>query len=180
MKGIVFTEFMELVEEKFGLEVVNEIIESSDLKSKGVYTSIGTYPFYEMLQLVSSLSKQVSIPADDLIFAFGEHFFDYLELSYPRIFESYTTPVHFLSSVEGHIHVQVKKIYPDAELPNFRVKELSSTQFQMIYSSQRALYRFAEALIIKTFKYYGVDHDISFEKLNEKGTEVKFIISHYA
>ena len=32
MKGIVFTEFLELVEEKFGLEVVDEIIEKYDLE----------------------------------------------------------------------------------------------------------------------------------------------------
>ncbi len=31
MKGIVFTEFLELVEHKFGLEVVDEIIEKSNL-----------------------------------------------------------------------------------------------------------------------------------------------------
>ena len=33
MKGIVFTEFLELVEDKFGLETVDEIINNSDLKS---------------------------------------------------------------------------------------------------------------------------------------------------
>jgi len=34
MKGIVFTEFLELVEDKFGLEMVDNIIESSDLELK--------------------------------------------------------------------------------------------------------------------------------------------------
>ena len=36
MKGIVFTEFLEMVEEKFGLEVVDYIIESSELASEGI------------------------------------------------------------------------------------------------------------------------------------------------
>ncbi|GAL28660.1 guanylate cyclase-related protein [Vibrio variabilis] len=29
MKGIIFTEFMELVEEKFGLDVLDEVLEMS-------------------------------------------------------------------------------------------------------------------------------------------------------
>ena len=40
MKGIVFTEFLDLVEEKFGLEMVDTIIEQSNLDSGGVYTPI--------------------------------------------------------------------------------------------------------------------------------------------
>lgn len=180
MKGIVFTEFLELVEKEFGLEIVNEIIESSDLKSKGVYTSIGTYQFYEMLQLITSLSKKVSIPADDLIFVFGQHFFDYLNSTYPKIFESYETPVHFLKSVEGHIHVQVRKIYPDAELPTFLINDVNSNKFEMIYKSKRALYRFAEALIRKTFEHYNIAYVITFEKIIEDGSEVKFTITHNA
>ena len=51
MKGIVFTEFLELVEDKFGLETVDEIIQKSDLESNGIYTSIGTYKFSEMLNI---------------------------------------------------------------------------------------------------------------------------------
>ena len=43
MKGIVFTEFLDLVEEKFGLEMVDAIISQSKLESKGVYTSIGVF-----------------------------------------------------------------------------------------------------------------------------------------
>ena len=31
MKGIVFTEFLEMVEDQFGLETVDDIIEAADL-----------------------------------------------------------------------------------------------------------------------------------------------------
>jgi|TARA_B110000908_G_scaffold27527_1_gene32300 hypothetical protein len=49
MKGIIFTEFLDLVEEKFGLGMVDKIIYQSNLASEGIYTSIGTYNFSEML-----------------------------------------------------------------------------------------------------------------------------------
>ena len=54
MKGIVFTEFLDLVESKFGLAMVDKIILQSQLESNGSYTSIGTYKFSEMLQLLQN------------------------------------------------------------------------------------------------------------------------------
>ncbi len=58
MKGIVFTEFLEMVEDKFGLETVDSIIENSNLPSEGIYTSVGTYDFNEMVSLITSLHKK--------------------------------------------------------------------------------------------------------------------------
>jgi len=89
MKGIVFTEFLELVENKFGLEMVDTIILNSNLKSNGVYTSVGTYSFSEMLQLLSHLSKHTGISKDDLLLTYGEHFFGVLEFTKINILLSY-------------------------------------------------------------------------------------------
>ncbi|MBN7817688.1 heme NO-binding domain-containing protein [Algoriphagus pacificus] len=178
MKGIVFTEFLEMVQAKFGFEMVDYIIESSDLKSKGAYTSIGTYDFGEMLQLISHLSQKTTIPKETLIFEYGLYFFNYLEKAYPYIFEQYQDPFSFLKSVENHIHVQVRKIYPDAELPTFDVKEINSNQLEMIYYSKRALYKFAEALIQKTFEHYHKNCTVTLQMLKKDGTEVKFEIDH--
>ena len=58
MKGIVFTEFLELVEEKFGIEMVDEIITASNLESGGAYTAVGTYKFVEMINLLTALSAR--------------------------------------------------------------------------------------------------------------------------
>tara|TARA_R110002049_G_scaffold308910_1_gene514813 strand:- start:1492 stop:1785 length:294 start_codon:yes stop_codon:yes gene_type:complete len=95
MKGIVFTEFLELVEHKFGLEVVDEIIEKSNLPSQGVYTSIGTYDFSEMLALLKHLSEKTSISIDDLLLVYSEHFFSVLASSYPDLIKQYTELLNF-------------------------------------------------------------------------------------
>lgn len=75
MKGIVFTEFLDLVEDKFGLEMVDRIITASTLKSDGVYTAVGTYSFSEMLQLLEHLSENTGISIDNLLLVYAEHFF---------------------------------------------------------------------------------------------------------
>ena len=74
MKGIVFTEFLEMVESTFGLETVDYIITNSDLESKGAYTAVGTYDFGEMLRLVTNLSEKVNSPVDDLLYVYGTYF----------------------------------------------------------------------------------------------------------
>lgn len=178
MKGIVFTEFLEMVEQKFGIETLDQIIQNSDLPSQGIYTSVGTYDFYEMLSLIGSLSQVVNIPVPDLVHAYGLYFFQYLEKSYPKIFESYPNAHEFLASVESHIHVQVRKIYPDAELPHFDIVNKEKGYMEMIYTSDRALYQFALALMQKAFDHYQQEVKIEFKLLDDLGKQVQFNLTY--
>ena len=93
MKGIVFTEFLDLVEDKFGLEMVDQIISESELDSDGVYTAVGTYAFSEMFQLLTSLSKNTGLDADTLLLVYGEHFFNVIETSYPGLLATFKGPI---------------------------------------------------------------------------------------
>ncbi|KEZ92311.1 heme NO-binding domain-containing protein [Nonlabens ulvanivorans] len=176
MKGIVFTEFLDLVEEKFGLGMVDQIIEQSELPSNGVYTSIGTYSFAEMLQLIQNLSANTGLSIDQLLLAYGEHFFNVIENSYPGLLATYKDPIEMLSSIENHIHIEVRKIYPDAELPTFEVLEKSDQHLVMIYMSSRAMHHFGLGLMNRTFAHFEMTSNIQIEKIKEDGTEVKFTI----
>ncbi|XMO86467.1 heme NO-binding domain-containing protein [Algibacter sp. AS12] len=177
MKGIVFTEFLELVEDKFGLEMVDNIINASNLDSGGVYTAVGTYSFSEMLQLLEHLSANTGISIDDLLLVYSEHFFSVLKDSYPGLLETYKDPIEMISSIENHIHVEVRKIYPDAELPTFEVVEKTENSLIVIYRSSRAMHHFGLGLMNKTFEHFNSTATIVLEKLKEDGTEVKFLIN---
>ncbi|NRB60291.1 MAG: heme NO-binding domain-containing protein [Winogradskyella sp.] len=177
MKGIIFTEFLELVEEKFGLEMVDTIISESNLESDGVYTAIGTYEFSEMLQLITHLSENTDIAVDDLLLVYAEHLFAVLVNSYPTLVEHYKSPMDLLASIENHIHVEVKKIYPDAELPSFKLEERTDDKMILVYNSERALYMLGKGLMLETFKLFNVPVNIDYEKINEEGTEVRFFIN---
>lgn len=176
MKGIVFAEFLEMVEKKFGIEVVDQIIEKSNLKSKGIYTSVGTYEFSEMFSLITNLSHQTNIQPQTLIHAYGIYFFDVLTTGHPDIFEYYKTAFDLLAGIEKHIHVHVRKIYPDAELPYFDVKEESDNKLVLEYNSERAMYQFALGLMERTLQHYNESAEIYKELLNENGTKVLFTL----
>jgi hypothetical protein len=177
MKGFIFTEFLDLVEDKFGLGMVDKIITQSKLKSGGIYTSIGTYDFAEMLSLVSNLSVNTDIAIDDLLLVYSEHLFKVLVRAHPNLIERYKDPMEFLASIENHIHVEVQKIYPEAQLPTFKMVERSENKMSMIYKSDRALYMLGKGLMDETFKLFKVSGNVQVEKLNEQGTEALFTIT---
>lgn len=177
MKGIVFTEFLEMVEETFGLETTDTIIENSNLPSEGIYTSVGTYDFNEMVSLITSLSEVVDIPANDLIYTFGLYLFNSLGKAHPEVIQNYNSPLGLLYSIEDHIHVHVQKLYPEAELPTFKILEKTETSISMVYSSSRGLYRLAEGLMKKCFEHFNGSATIEYELLKEDGTEVKFDVT---
>ncbi|MGZ0016157.1 heme NO-binding domain-containing protein [Yeosuana sp. AK3] len=177
MKGVVFTEFLELVEEKFGLKMVDEIIEKSKLTSKGVYTSVGTYPSSEMFQLIEALSEKTKISKDDLLLIYAEHFFSYIEENHSIFLKRYSNPIDLLASIENHIHIEVLKIYPNAELPSFEVVEQTKDSIIFLYKSSRAMHYFAMGLIKKTFEHFNSKANIVYKKIKKDGTEVKFTVT---
>jgi len=177
MKGIIFTEFLELVEEKFGLEMVDKIINQSKLESEGIYTAVGTYDFSEMLQLITHLSKNTDIEVDDLLMVYAEHLFAALVKMHPDLVSHYKNPMDLVASIENHIHVEVQKIYPKAQLPTFDLIDRNDSSMTMIYKSDKALYMLGKGLMEETFKLFKEPVTITLEKIKEDGTEVKFFIT---
>jgi len=176
MKGIVFTEFLDMVEKEFGYEIVDHIIEQSKLESGGIYTSIGTYHHSEIVQLLSNLSIRTQINADKLLKAFGEYLFDTFLKTYPMFFDTHNDAFGFLESIDSHIHVEVLKLYPDATLPKFETTVSSDGSMIMVYKSERKMASLAEGLIEKSITYYNHPHSIDKVILTEDGSEVEFTI----
>lgn len=178
MKGVVFTEFIEMVEDTFSYEVADHIIEASDLPSGGVYTSLGTYDHQEMVQLVTHLSAQTDVPVSDLVQAFGKHLFSRFVEGYPQFFAGVPTAFDFLKGIEEHIHVEVLKLYPDAQLPTFDCQNGTPGRLEMTYKSQRPFADLAEGLIVGCIEHFGENIEYVREDLpGTPGTSARFILT---
>lgn len=147
MKGLVFTEFLEMVEHTFSADMVDDIIDASNLASGGAYTSVGTYPHSEMVTLVHNLSKQTGMGVPALVKAFGHYLFGRFVVLYPTFFRDSPDAFDFLESIENYVHVEVRKLYPDAELPTFETVRAGTQQLTMIYRSKHPFATLAEGLI---------------------------------
>jgi len=176
MKGIVFTEFLEMVEKEHGYEMVDALIEENDLPSGGTYTAVGTYSHSEMIDLLSSLSSKTATEIETLLHAFGKYIFDTFLSAYPGFFADIKHGFDFLQSIDGHIHKEVKKLYPDAVLPVFETEQ-GETSMKMVYHSDKKMSSFALGLIEKTMIHYGHQATIDREMIEEDGSVVRFTIS---
>jgi hypothetical protein len=181
MKGMVFTEFLEMIEEKFSPEMVDRIIESSDLESQGVYTTVGTYDHHEMIMLVTSLSRETGIPAPDLIRTFGEHLFRRFHHLFPNYFEGVPSAFDFLRRVDDYVHIEVRKLYPEAELPSFICEAPQPDQLSITYRSTRPFAALAEGLIRGCIAYYGEPIEVAVKDLSGGGgTMARFLLTRQA
>lgn len=181
MKGIIFLEFLELVENKFGLDVADEMIESSDLASSAAYTSVGTYEFDEMVQLVTHLSRLTQIAVPDLLQVYGTHLLGRFADHYPVHFEGVQSTFEMLEKLDGTIHVEVKKLHPEAELPSFTPSRISDDCLELLYESDKPLSTLAFGLIAGCAGYFGESIDIQMNDESQPGsTRVNFVLTQQA
>jgi len=176
MKGIVFTEFLEMVEEKFGYAMVDNLLSTTELPSEGIYTSVGTYQHTEMVSLVINLAKQTNIPINELLKVFGGYLFQTFTNTYSHFMAKAPDAFTFLASIHNYIHVEVQKLYPDAELPHFDIERPDDKTLVMTYTSARKMADLAFGLIEGCVTYYKENVEISQIPINEDGSITKFVI----
>ena len=173
MKGTIFTEFLSLVENQWGADMVDDIIDACELPSGGAYTSVGTYSHTEIVDLVGALSQRTEVPSPKLLQIYGKHLFGQLAALHPQFVDRSLSILEFLESVEQYIHVEVKKLYPDAELPSFETTRLEPNKLEMIYRSSRHLDDVCFGLMEGSMESFEADGTITREPLDD-GT--RFII----
>lgn len=176
MKGIVFTEFLEMIETRFGYELVDQLLTTSCLPSGGTYTAIGTYSHSEMVTLVRGLSEHTQVAVPDLLRSYGRYMFTAFTRSYRPFVDRTDSAFGLLSSVQHHIHVEVRKLYPDAELPHFIIDQPADNHLRMQYESERKLADFAHGLIEGCLAHFGETATVQRTNLEEDGSRVVFDI----
>lgn len=161
MKGMVFREFLDFAERIFSLEMVEKVIEESHLPSDAAYTTVGTYDHKEMVALLTNLSKESGIGVGELLYQFGQYLFGRFYKNFPDFFIGPKNCFELLSLVDSYIHVEVKKLYKDAELPKFSSEILpDGNTFIMRYQSQRSMADLARGLIRGCIEHFGAPIDL--------------------
>lgn len=175
MKGIVFTELLDMVGSVFGENMVDDILDDCILESNGSYTTAGTYSHTEMVSIVQALSKRTNITIKDLFKTYGYHLFSRFYSLMPQFFEKPRDTFEFLESVDQTIHVEVKKLYPDAILPKFSTYRPAENLLIMIYKSECPFGDFASGLIAGCIHHYQEAITVKYEDENDD----KYYIRHF-
>lgn len=176
-----FTEFLDMVEADHGLAMKDRIIRAAALPNDGAYTSVGSYPHQELLRLAGALSAATGIAGDTLMHAFADAVFARFLRRYRPMIDGAASCFEFLEGIERHIHVEVRKLYPDAELPNFEYPPHGATRLVMDYRSPRPMAAFAEGLVRAAIRHYREPITLQVDDLsNGAGTAARFTLSRQA
>jgi hypothetical protein len=160
MLGLVFTEFVELVEEKFSPETADAVISEVAPPHGGAYTAVGYYPHEEMVAMVGSLARHTGVPAGDLVKAFGGHLLHKFAAAHGDMFARQSNLFDFVASIHGEIHVEVHKLYDKATLPRFTVLQRDVQTLTMLYQSPRQMELLAQGLLEQAAAHYNEPCDI--------------------
>ena len=172
MKGVVFVELLNMAESAVGERTVDAVVARCPLASKGAYTSVGQYDCRELTMLVKELSVETSAPEEELQRRFGHWMLRHFTQSYSVFFDAKTNAFDMLHSIETEVHVEVRKLYSDAELPRFDTTQPSDDTLILTYRSPRPLVHFCRGLIEACLAHYGETADIRLEDRSEPGASL--------
>lgn len=161
MLGLVFTEFVELVEDKFSPETADAVIAEVAAPHGGAYTAVGYYPHEEMVAMVGALSRQTGVAAPELVRGFGGHLLHRFAAAHGELFARHGRLFDFVAAIHDEIHVEVRKLYDQATLPTFTVLSRDERTLRLLYQSPRAMQQLAQGLLEQAAVHYGEPCDIS-------------------
>lgn len=185
MKGILFTELIEMIEDLMGLEFANKVIDDARLKNAGAYTAIGSYPYQDMFKLMESLSKHAESPQDKILKGYGECLFHRLSKSYQKELGENADTFSFLLQLENLLKQEIRKLHPKAEIPSFKARLLNSHSMEIHYSSIQKMGALemgalVEGFIIGCIGHFNEPIDMQREDLPTLGSNICFFLQKRA
>lgn len=161
MKGAVFIALNDFIEEGFGIDAWERILNEAKPASGGVYTSVQNYDDSELIAIVHAVCSQLKLDKGQALRLFGNYLFSALNRKHPIFTSLQTDLFKFLASVEGVVHVEVKKLFTDVQLPTMKAIEQSDSHIVLQYESTRKMCELAEGLIQGAAKHYDVEVVVS-------------------
>ena len=174
MKGEIFNLLEVFIVENWGQETFEEIFEEvhAKLATKEPFVGPGTYPDSDLFAIAGSAAAKLNISLPEALRAFGKFCFPKLALKVPQFVSPFHHPKDFLLTLHNVIHVEVKKLYKDAEPPNFFYRDPAPSQLVMIYDSRRKLYDFVEGLLDGVSDYFKVPIQVRRTPVMQDGKEM--------
>ena len=147
MKGIIFTTFEQFVRERLGEEFLDELLERSELKTTEAFVAPGTYPDEDLVTLVVNAAELAGLEVPEALHAFGSFAFPKLALCLGDLKSRYRDPEDLLAHVDDIIHVEVRKLWPEATTPRILIRPSLEGELEVRYDSTRSLCAVFEGLV---------------------------------
>ena len=176
MKGVIFNIFEEFVCTVADEDTWEDILDAVELETKEPFVGPGTYPDGDLMTLFMETLKRLDIEPGPALVAFGKFLFPRLAKAHPDFHEKAAGLKEFLLTIHDVIHVEVRKLYPDAITPQFTYEQPNDNVLIMNYSSQRPLAMLAQGLIEGAAEHFNEAIDLRLQP-SADGTSGIFTIT---
>ncbi len=161
MKGIIFNLFEAFCIRRLGEETYEALVEDiEELETDPrLMVAPGTYADEDFFRLVRGAATRIGVAVPELLRDFGRFALARLADRYPDFFAPFRHAREFLRFIGMVHHVEIKKLYQDANVPRFSCREEGDGTLMLGYHSERLLCPFVEGLIEGVGVHYGVAID---------------------
>lgn len=144
MKGVVFNLLQTAVTDAHGADAWDDLLDVAGVG--GAYTSLGSYDDAELEALVAAAAAKLSLSRDEVLRWFGREAIPILARLYPHLF-AHPSAKPFVSGVNDVIHAEVRKLYPGALCPHFRIRDTADGGLSLLYQSPRRMCALAQGFV---------------------------------
>ena len=162
MKGVIFNVVQEVVEDAFGIEFWDDAVDRAGID--GSFTSLGSYDDADMIALVGAIAELGGVSRNDVLVLAGRNGFGGLASRHAELLAGLSGWRDVLDRLDGIIHPEVRKIYPDADVPSFDANRLDSQGSDVVlleYASKRHLCGLAEGLVLGLGDWFESDLSVA-------------------
>jgi hypothetical protein len=168
MKGVVFSMVEEVVLERFGFDLWDDVLDRAG--AEGVYTSLASCTDAELVAIVGAIAELTGASVDEVLVLVGRFGFAVLAGHHADLVEPYDDWRHLVGSLDGIIHPEVRKIYTGATPPAFETSD-DGVSTLLEYRSGRGLCRLAEGLVRGAGDWFSTPVDVSHSACVRDGAE---------
>lgn len=176
MKGIIFTDFLEMVEESYSLHTVSQIIKNTSNSFE--VNSFNNYNSIELSDLVANLSKVTSMNVSEILYKYGQYLFNTFIRNHPDTNIEFNNSFEILRNIENIICFEVRKHYYSAYNPVFSFIQYDDETLVMIYESEKKLGDVVEGVIKACIVYFNENVTINRDNLNSGYSSTRFVLKN--
>ena len=179
MKGTIFVELLQLIEDEHGADTLDDLLcaHEAELTHGGAYTAVGNYPHGELLTLIGAYSAHIdAVQAESLLSRFAHRILQAFTTLHPEFTLAEPDLFQFLLGIQTHIHAEVLKLYADAQPPTIVAEQLDAARLQLDYRSHRPLAQFFVCMTEQSIEIFQADAQVEVVELSADGHSARVVV----
>lgn len=157
MKGVIFNLLEDFVTTTWGEVAYEEILARCPVHTRGPHVGPSTYPDADLMAIVGAACARLGVTTDQALHAFGAFATAPLIARLPRELIPFDHPRDLLKAVDDVIHLEVRKLFRDAEPPRITHHDDGDPdRLTLYYASRRQLCPLLTGLLDGAARHYMV------------------------